>query len=127
MSMKIKENPDGTKELEGTPEELAEFERRRRGEVKEDKKDKKKLLLEGTEDFAEIIRKVVSEELDKRPHTTITIPQETKSPWDFPVLPQIHPSPIMPWVSPNITWGGGWTLGSGALGAGSVNPLELQN
>lgn len=44
--MKVKENKDGTKELEGTPEELAaytEYERQRKGEVKEEKKNKKVL------------------------------------------------------------------------------------
>ena len=53
MSMKIKENPDGSKELEGTPEELAEFEKRRRGEVKEGEKKVKKVLLRDAtkEDF----------------------------------------------------------------------------
>jgi hypothetical protein len=106
--MKIKENPDGSKELEGTAEELAEFEKRRRGEVKEDKKDKKKVLLKDTQDFGELIGKIVSDQLDKRqikivnlPHTCpITLPartnpHETIEPWIVPY--QTIPIKIEPW------------------------------
>jgi hypothetical protein len=113
MSMKIKENPDGTKELEGTPEELAEFERRRRGDVNEDKKDKKKVLLEGVEDIGEMIRKIVGEELEKRPTTTITFPPVESKPM-FPCVPTVKPfGNPEPWIDPyRITWGGRWTLQS---------------
>ncbi len=108
MSMKIKENPDGTKELEGTPEELAEFERRRRGEVKEDKKDKKKLLLEEAEVVSEYIRKILIEELDKRPLTTITFPSTPAAPpHPFIGAPRISPfiGDEPPWDPYKITWG----------------------
>ncbi len=44
--MKVKENQDGTKEYEGTAQEIAELERLGRGEVKEEKKDKRQILTE---------------------------------------------------------------------------------
>lgn len=97
--------PDGTTEtIEGTPEELAAYEKKLREEdIKEERKNKKRLLTE--EQLAQV-RKMIDEALLARPPNTIIInPIQTA-----PALPSypIDPPNFNPWIyplSPFITYG----------------------
>jgi hypothetical protein len=68
--------PDGTTEVvEGSPEEIAEYEKALREQINEvPKKDKKKLLLE-----SEAAREFI-EALTKKPKETVFVPQYIPSP-----------------------------------------------
>ncbi len=93
MALKIKKNPDGSIELEGSVEEIDAYEKLHRGEVKEDKENKKKILLKENEsNFDEEEIKRFIEQLQEW-YEKVPVKNDEYNPW---LNPWIYPDPGKP-------------------------------